>query len=58
MTEALPEYYEFIISVPDESREAITNKLMEMGSPGFFERDGNIIAYFEYRPDIQGFAMN
>jgi ribosomal protein L11 methyltransferase len=54
LTEALPEYYEFIINVPDESREAITNKIMEMGSPGFFERDGNIIAYFEYRPDIRG----
>jgi len=52
LTQALPEYYEFIISVPDESREAITNKIMELGSPGFFERDGKIIAYFEYRPDI------
>ncbi len=54
MTEALPEYYEFIISVPDESREAITNKIMELGSPGFFERDGSIIAYFDYRQDIRG----
>jgi ribosomal protein L11 methyltransferase len=54
LTEALPEYYEFIFNVPDESREAVTNKIMEMGSPGFFERDGNIVAYFEYRQDIQG----
>jgi len=52
MTQSLPEYYEFIISVPDESLEAVTNKIMELGSPGFFERDGKIIAYFEYRPDI------
>ncbi|MBI5664530.1 MAG: 50S ribosomal protein L11 methyltransferase [Nitrospirae bacterium] len=54
MTEALPEYYEFIFNMPDESREAVTNKIMELGSPGFFERDGNIIAYFEYRADIKG----
>ncbi|HBH62891.1 MAG TPA: hypothetical protein DDX85_14380 [Nitrospiraceae bacterium] len=52
MTDALREYYEFILSVPDESRDAITNKIMEMGSPGFFERDGNIIAYFDYLTDI------
>lgn len=56
MKETSPEYYEFIISVPDESREAIANKIMEMGSPGFFERDGNIIAYFEYSPDIKGLS--
>jgi len=54
MTEAFPEYYEFIFSVPDESREAITNKIMEMGSPGFFERDGDIVAYFESQQDITG----
>jgi ribosomal protein L11 methyltransferase len=54
LTQALREYYEFIFRVPDESREAVTNKIMEMGSPGFFERDGDIVAYFEYRPDIEG----
>ena len=54
MTEALPEYYEFTVTVPDESREAVTNKIMDMGSPGFFERDGNIIAYFAWQADIVG----
>lgn len=54
MTEALPEYYEFTFRVPDESREAVANKIMELGSPGFFERNGDIVAYFEYRPDIKG----
>ncbi|MEW6600759.1 MAG: 50S ribosomal protein L11 methyltransferase [Nitrospirota bacterium] len=50
--ETLPEYYEFILSVPDESREAVTNKIMDMGSPGFYERDGSIIAYFETGQDV------
>ncbi len=46
------EYYEFIITLPDESREAITGKIMDMGSLGFFERKGSIIAYFPYRSRI------
>lgn len=53
MSQKLKAYYEFIFNIPYESREAITNKIMELGSPGFFERDGNIIAYFEYGPDIE-----
>lgn len=40
-------YYEFDISAPEESREAVMNKLFEMGSTGFFERDRHIIAYFD-----------
>ena len=45
-------YYEFIMSVPDESREAVTYKLAEMGSTGFFEKTVNIAAYFEGTSDI------
>ena len=45
-------YYEFIISVPDESREAVMYKLAEMGSTGFFEKTVNIAAYFEGTSDI------
>ncbi|MBI5739218.1 MAG: 50S ribosomal protein L11 methyltransferase [Nitrospirae bacterium] len=42
-----PSYYEFTVSMPDESRDAVMNKLAEMGSPGVYERDGSIIAYFD-----------
>ncbi len=46
------EYYEFAISAPHESREAITNKLAEMGSTGFLEQGENILAYFEDKENI------
>jgi ribosomal protein L11 methyltransferase len=45
-------YYEFIMSVPEESREAVTYKLTEMGSTGFFEKTVNIAAYFKGTSDI------
>jgi ribosomal protein L11 methyltransferase len=45
-------YYEFIMSVSDESREAIMYKLAEMGSTGFFEKTVNIASYFEGTSDI------
>jgi ribosomal protein L11 methyltransferase len=45
-------YYEFTINAPDESREAILNKLSEMGSTGFLEQDGILLAYFEKKLDI------
>jgi ribosomal protein L11 methyltransferase len=47
-------FYEFTLRVPDESRDAVLNKMMEMGSSGFFERGGELIAYFEDRADITG----
>jgi hypothetical protein len=34
-------YYEITISAPDESREAIMNRLAEMGSTGFLEKKKN-----------------
>lgn len=39
-------YYEFVFKAPEQSREALTNKLSEIGSEGFFEKQGDIIAYF------------
>lgn len=45
-------YYEFIMSVPNESREAVMYKLAEMGSTGFFEKTVNIAAYFEGESNI------
>jgi ribosomal protein L11 methyltransferase len=50
----LTEYYEFIINVPNESREALTHKITEMGSFGSFERNGNVVAYFPRTEDITG----
>lgn len=40
-------YYEFVFEVPEESREALTNRLSELGSKGFFEKGCAILAYFE-----------
>jgi ribosomal protein L11 methyltransferase len=45
-------YYEFTISAPRESRDAIMNMMTEAGSLGFFEKNDNIITYFEDRLDI------
>ena len=47
-------YYEITISAPDESREAIMNRLMEMGSTGFLEKEEKILAYFEEKVAIDG----
>ncbi len=47
-------YYEISIKTPDESRDAIINRVMEMGSSGTSERDGDIVAYFEDRGQIAG----
>ena len=48
------EYFEFTISSPDESREAIMNKLSEIGSTGFFEKGEKILTYFDEKTDIAG----
>jgi ribosomal protein L11 methyltransferase len=45
-------YYELAITAPDESRDAIMNKMIEMGSTGFLEKEGKILAYFEEKTDI------
>ena len=47
-------YYEITISAPDESREAIMNRLAEIGSTGFLEKEEKILAYFEEKADIAG----
>jgi len=47
-------YYEIAISAPAESREAIMNKLVEMGSTGFQEKEEKILAYFEEKAGIAG----
>ena len=47
-------YYEFTITAPDESREAIINRLAEMGSTGFFEKEEKILAYFGEEADVPG----
>ncbi|MBI4850116.1 MAG: 50S ribosomal protein L11 methyltransferase [Nitrospirae bacterium] len=46
------QYYEFTVIAPDESREAVMNKLNDMGCLGFIENDGQITAYFEWQKDI------
>jgi len=45
-------YFELTITAPDESRDAIMNKMTEMGSTGFLEKDRKILAYFEGKADI------
>lgn len=45
-------YYEFNITVADNARDALTQKVMEMGCPGVIEEGGRIIAYFPDSLDI------
>lgn len=45
-------YYEFKITVADNARDALTQRVMEMGCPGVIEEDGRIIAYFDEGLDI------
>lgn len=40
-------YYEFKITVADNARDALTQKVMDIGCPGVVEEDGRIIAYFD-----------
>ncbi|MFZ2198276.1 MAG: 50S ribosomal protein L11 methyltransferase [Thermodesulfovibrionales bacterium] len=47
-------YYELAITASDESRDAIMNRMTEMGSTGFLEKEGKILAYFEEKTDIAG----
>ena len=42
------EYYEFIITVPDVSKDALAYKLKELGSPGLYENGETLHAYFEH----------
>jgi ribosomal protein L11 methyltransferase len=42
------EYYEFIITVPDVSRDALAYKLKELGSLGLYENGEILHAYFEH----------
>jgi len=46
------EYHEITITSPGESREAIMNRLVELGSAGFLEKEEKILAYFEEKIDI------
>jgi ribosomal protein L11 methyltransferase len=50
---AMKGYFEVTVHSPAESREAIVNRLAELGSPGFFETKGDIIAYFDEDLDIR-----
>lgn len=45
-------YYEFNITVADNARDALTQKVMKMGCPGVIEEEGRIIAYFPEPLDI------
>jgi len=47
-------YFEITISAPEESQEAIMNRLVEMGSTGFLEKGDKILAYFEEKAEIAG----
>lgn len=46
-------YYEFTINVPDESRDALIQKISSVGCLGVIENENNIVAYF---PDILGIS--
>lgn len=40
-------YIEIIVTTPEESQDALINKMSEMGAIGFVEQDGGLIGYFE-----------
>jgi ribosomal protein L11 methyltransferase len=46
------ECYEFIITVPDVSRDALIYKLKELGSLGLYENGETLHAYFEHSNNI------
>lgn len=48
----MKDYYEFTLRASDVSREALMNKMIEMGSLGFVERNGATVAYFEESVDV------
>lgn len=45
-------YYEFTVTAPDESKDALLNKMSEMGCLGVSETGKRIIAYFKDTHDI------
>lgn len=40
-------YIEIIVAAREESRDALVNKMSELGAIGFVEQDGGLIGYFE-----------
>ena len=40
-------YIEIIVTAPEESHDALINRMSEMGAIGFIEQDGGLIGYFE-----------
>ena len=46
------ECYEFIITVPDVSRDALIYKLKELGSLGLYENGETLHAYFEHSNNV------
>jgi ribosomal protein L11 methyltransferase len=45
-------YYEFTVRAPEESKDALSAKMAEMGCLGSYEKAGKLIAYFPDRLDI------
>jgi ribosomal protein L11 methyltransferase len=46
-------YYEFTLKISDEMNDALTEKLMELGSLGVIEQNESITAYFPENIDIK-----
>jgi ribosomal protein L11 methyltransferase len=45
-------YYEFILTVPDASRDAVLNKISEMGCLGVTENSDSLVAFFRDGQDV------
>ncbi|TNF52473.1 50S ribosomal protein L11 methyltransferase [bacterium] len=45
-------YYEFALRASENSHEALLNKMIEMGSLGFVERENTLVAFFEENTDV------
>lgn len=50
-------YYEFTLRSSDDSRDALLNKMIEMGSLGSLELDGATVFYFEESVDVTSLCV-
>jgi len=46
-------YIEIAVTTPEESRDALINRMSEMGAIGFIEQEGGLTGYFEPKQSLQ-----
>ncbi len=56
MSKKYGEYYKTTLRIPDVSRDAVMNRLRELGSSGFIENNDSIVTYFPLELDIRALS--